>query len=834
MLRRAKFALVCGLICVPCPGAADDAVAALQRRDFVAAEQKLRAELKLHPKDAERLSMLGLALDGQNKLDEAGKVHDEAVALAPNSAGVLGNYGNHLALKGDDPAARAAFEKVLRLDPQDRYSNLQMAHLLLRTRDAEHARGALEFLERLPAAEQEGPEAAVLRLTALDRSGDAAGGQALAEKLLTAVSKDAEQSASIGWTLALDGQYERAETFLTRALALDPANFKMLYNSGVASLYAGHFERARDVLEKAARQKPDSVDALYSLAFTYNALKQPEPTLRTAAAAARLAPNRADVQRLIAVSAGELKANEDSAAAWDKYVLLAPDDDTGRRERGFARVHLRDVDAGIADLEWYLARHPNDPVAHYQMGLALSTNDPTKGMASLDKALELKPDFVAARAARGALYYLQGKPEAAVPDLEAASAAEPSNGLILDRLGQAYRAMDRLNDAVTALRKAAELSPGEPTIQLHLGSALSEAGKEREAEVLIEKYRNTRTSQAPRELMTYLSLTPEQQRADYRKRVEKAVQDAPEDATAQLHYLRLLLEENQMAQAAKTARAMAGLSASAGTLADAGRALLEAQQFGPAKELLAKAAASDATGGVQFELAIAAFRTAGAEEGLRSLDAVPETRRDAGFYFARAQMLDAAGQGGEAIAASAQAIQLSPRRAEFYWQLSVLLSRNGRTDGALSLLDRAEKLFANDPQILLVKATLLEADGKSAEADKVLDGAQKRWPEAAPVWVARGILAHAHQRFDEARKSLETASALGARSPEAYYYLADSTLRSAPKRRKDAEDAIRKAQQMAPDDEAIKALAARIAKGTGEVKSPDPGKLFRTRPPQEW
>src|SRR5207249_1091603 len=291
------------------------------------------------------------------------------------------------------------------------------------------------------------------------------------------------------------------------------------------------------------------------------------------------------VQRLIAVTAGELRANEDSAAAWDRYAALAPNDDTARRERGFARIHLRQFETGMADLEWYIARHPDDAVGHYELGLAQSTSDPTKGLASLDKALELKPDFVAARSARGALNYVQGKPEAAVPDLESAAAGEPANGMILDRLGQAYRALDRLTDAIRVLRRAAELAPGESTIQLHLGSALAEAGQNDEAEVLMDRYRHMRPTQAPRGLMNYLSLSPEQQRADYRARVEKAVHDNPRDANAQLHYLKLSLEESQMDQAAATARVIAGMQPGAAALADAGRALLEARQYSPAKEL---------------------------------------------------------------------------------------------------------------------------------------------------------------------------------------------------------------------------------------------------------
>src|SRR5436190_20270879 len=90
--------------------ALQDAVAALQRGDFPSAERKLRAELKLHPNDAETLSLLGLALDNQKKFPEADAIHRRAIAAAPGSTRAFGNYGNHLLLTGDEIGARDAFQ----------------------------------------------------------------------------------------------------------------------------------------------------------------------------------------------------------------------------------------------------------------------------------------------------------------------------------------------------------------------------------------------------------------------------------------------------------------------------------------------------------------------------------------------------------------------------------------------------------------------------------------------------------------------------------------------------------------------------------------------------
>lgn len=833
-------ALVFGILCLTCVQAADSglarqqAAAALQRGDLASAESALRAALKDHPSDAETLSLLAYTLDIGKRFTEADPFHRRAVALAPRSVPILGRYANHLLMSGDEAGAAKAFQQVVAIDPSDYYANLQLAQMALKVKDAPHAREALRDLDHVPQKQREAPEIAVQRLLALDWSGDKEAADLLFARLSSKTESDAKLSASIGWTLAHAADYDRAETFLTHALAADPSNFQVLYDLGAVACYAGHYERAREVLESAVRQQPENVDVLYSLAFVYSALKQPEPALRLAARAAKLAPKRADVERLVAVTTGELQANDDSAAAWDRYMTLAPNDDTGRRERGFARIHLRQFETGIADLEWYIARHPDDPAGYYELGLAQSTNDPTKGLGSLDRALQLKPDFLEARAARGALHYLQGNAEAAVPDLEAAVAAAPENGLILDRLGEAYRSLDRLNDAVRVLRKAAALAPDEATIQLHLANALAEAGDTNESEVLMDRYRERRPTQAPRDLMRYLSLTPEQQRADYRARVEKAVRDNPGDANAQLHYLKLSLEDGQMEQAAATARVIAAMKAGAAVFADAGRALLAARQYPAANTLLEQAAAADRSAGLELDLSIAAFHTAGTAEGLRLLARVPESRRNADYYLAFGQMLDASGKTGDAVAALDRAILLAPGRSELYWQAMIFQSKDGHTTEALRLLDTAEKALPRDPEFPLLRATLLESAGRTKDAEGLLDLVQRRWPEGAPVWAARGIILAAHGQFDEARRALHNAVSLGAHSPEVWSCLADATLRSAPDRIADAEAAIAEALKLAPDDPGLKAFAGSVRKGDMHAETPDPTRLFRTRPPQEW
>ena len=97
--------------------------------------------------------------------------------------------------------------------------------------------------------------------------------------------------------------------------------------------------------------------------------------------------------------------------------------------------------------------HARDAAGHFQLGMTQGQTDAAKGLAHLDRAIALKPDFAEALSARGALNYQQGKPEAALADLLAAAKLRPRDATNLDRLGQTYLALDRTADAVSTLRR---------------------------------------------------------------------------------------------------------------------------------------------------------------------------------------------------------------------------------------------------------------------------------------------------------------------------------------------------------------------------------------------
>jgi tetratricopeptide (TPR) repeat protein len=450
--------------------------------------------------------------------------------------------------------------------------------------------------------------------------------------------------------------------------------------------------------------------------------------------------------------------------------------------------------------------------------------DVTQAHVHLDRALALDPNYLAARMARGSLYYQEGKPESAVKDLEFAASRQPDDAANLDRLGQTYQALDRTADAVRVLRRAAELAPEDSKTLLHYARALADAGQTGESKVVMDRFRQLGPEQkkiVPAGLVEYLSLSPEQRHADYRARVEKAVRDRPEEPDAQAAYLKSLIEDGNADRVAAATRRLAGLKPGAAVLADAGRALLAANHYALARDLLRQAAAADPRASdVELDLAIATFHATGAATGaiagLALMDRMPDSERSAGYYLARAQMLDASGKIPDAVAALDQALRAAPKQPDLYRQAIRLLAREGRAPEALRRIDEAARALPENREILLLKATTLEFARQFDDAEHLLMDIRNRWPEWSAVWLAHGMILHTHQRYEEARQALETAVELGARSPETYFYLADCQLHSGPARKDAAEAAVLQALKLSPGDPWIQSLAGRIAFARGE------------------
>jgi tetratricopeptide (TPR) repeat protein len=318
--------------------------------------------------------------------------------------------------------------------------------------------------------------------------GDPAGARKTFEQALAVIPNDGYANLQLAILALKEKKGAEALKYLNRLSPQQRSAPDVAIDRVMALELSG--DHAGAIRAEAGLQKTGSADTLYSLAYAWQTLGRPVETLRVLARAAKLAPNRPDIQKSFAASAANLGQYGPALAAWDRYVRLAPTDDSARRERGFAAIHVNQRQAGVAELRWYTARHPEDPDGWYELAIGESSLDPTAGMPDFDRAIQLKPDFAAALSSRGALRYRDGQPEQALPDLERAVKIDPANAIAQYRLGQVYQALDRLKDALVHYRRAAELAPNDYQAQFHLANALAEAGQTAEADRLLERIRN--------------------------------------------------------------------------------------------------------------------------------------------------------------------------------------------------------------------------------------------------------------------------------------------------------------------------------------------------------
>ena len=746
-----------------CADSLEDAIAAFERGDFPSAESTLHSFLQGHPNDSAALGLLGAVLDGEKKYRDAEDVYHRAIRLAPHSATLLNNYANHQLATGDLAGAHATYLKVVALDPSRANANLQLAAMAV---EGKNGAEAIRYLNRLQPTDRAAPQVQILEIRALLLAGRDAEAKVIIERLLSGSNNDPRLSFSLGLALASAAKYEEAETAFSRALENAPTNFDILYNLGLAAFHAHHSERAREVLQTALGQRPQDVDTLYNLAAVNIDLKQRETALQLLAEAARLNPGRADVQLALAQTTSALGYYADSRLAYEKYLKLQPGDEKAQREHAFTVALSLEPREGLEALKTFLHSHPRDATACYEVGLLEARSDPADAAARFDKALTLQPDFMPAQFGRGVLNLLQGNAAAALPDLQRAAERYPDNSTVLDRLGEAYTALNRPTDAVKALRKASEIAPRDSRILMHLSRALAKAGQSDEARATLARFRAV--GPQPGNLIPqagvvdFLSFSPEQQQVRYREEVKRRLDEHPQDADLNARYLKVLIEEGKLDEIHPVVAQLLGTNPPAPLTAEAGHALVEAGQYAAAKPLLEYARnASLSSPATQLDLAIVSFHTSGAEEGLAQLERVPEAQRTGNFYLARAEMLESTGKFDEALTDLHRALSASPSRADLYQEVAGFLGRHGHWNEAIQLLNRAESSLPENPKILLLKAEMLDFAHRSNEAEQVLKQIHNRWPEWAPAYVTYGVLLEKEKRTTEAKAELDTALGLG-------------------------------------------------------------------------
>lgn len=146
----------------------------------------------------------------------------------------------------------------------------------------------------------------------------------------------------------------------------------------------------------------------------------------------------------------------------------------------------KDYPAAADAYQQYLSKRPNDAIAHFQLGYALTAlSRPADAKPEYERAIELNPNMAEAYENLG-LTLAPTDPAAAIEFLKRATELRHGDPHMIWALGVAYEAAGKLPEALEQFRAASEIPGSGPVVQVSLGNALLQTGSVTEAEAAFQ------------------------------------------------------------------------------------------------------------------------------------------------------------------------------------------------------------------------------------------------------------------------------------------------------------------------------------------------------------
>ncbi len=238
------------------------AVALAQTGDVVGGIQRLQEAVALEPHEPRFLANLGAVLQQDGDLEEAESAFRRALALDEDVAVVHSNLSAILFLRGDLADARHHAERAVSLAP-----NLANAHFVL---------GQVALAERaLEPAERSLRTALSLRPSMVEATFELAEVLRFQGRLQESVALNLEALArapnhvpaynSVGLALQEVGNLEKARDYFLQGLERAPDQFVLLSNAAACTAELARYEEAISLNERALKIRPDIAGAWSNL-----------------------------------------------------------------------------------------------------------------------------------------------------------------------------------------------------------------------------------------------------------------------------------------------------------------------------------------------------------------------------------------------------------------------------------------------------------------------------------------------------------------------------------------------------------------------------------------
>lgn len=435
--------------------------ALLAQGNLFQAERHLAGVVQASPDNLEARKRLAEVRLQMNRPEAALALLSPALESGTSDARMEALLGAAQLGAGADPTAITRLEEIVRRNPADRNARLDLAALYIGRGDANRA---YELLQAMPSAKGDTRrEFLLIRSIAESRGRPAA--HAETERLVRDNPEDVELlNLAAGFLLAI-GDVTAAAGALDKALAVQPGHVPSLVGLARARLAQGDLDAAEATYRRALSHDAGSVDARIGLAEISGRRGKPEDAKRWLEEV-RSGDARAIASRLL-LARLYLSGQETAKAA--KVVTEALEAAPGRADvlaaAGALYLDFNQHDQALGYLRRAVDLEPERP----DLWIAMARAQSAQGFApaareSIERALRLDPDSVAAVGLAAMMDVREGKREAGLARAVALRKRRPQDAGAAMLQGDMHAALSQFSEAERAYAEAGRLRQGLPAL----------------------------------------------------------------------------------------------------------------------------------------------------------------------------------------------------------------------------------------------------------------------------------------------------------------------------------------------------------------------------------
>ena len=423
----------------------------------------------------------------ERNLDKASIEARNALQVQPRASEALDLNGRIEELRGNWREAAGSYQAALDIRRDDEQAQEGLGKIYVMAGSGERA---LQTVEPGLQAHPDNADLLAVRGAAehLLKKDDAA--RAEGERAVRLAPRSETAIALLAALYQQTGKLDQALALLSEAVKQAPGSFSLREVLATLSLAAGQKDRAEAQLRKIVELRPDSLPARVRLAQLLSGSGKLDAAQQVLEQAVQRLP-KSDAAK---VALADFVATQRSRAAGEstlrKFIALDPDNYDLRFALGSL---LRRTGAGPDAIVVYRevilrdGTGPQGMAARTSMaGIDLAAGDVRQAQSLIDEVLRRNPRDADGLILRAQIALLHNDPTPAIADLRAVLRDQPQSVPLQRALARAYLAQGNTALAEEALRAAAEVAPGDPTVATELAQFLSRTGRVGEAATLLE------------------------------------------------------------------------------------------------------------------------------------------------------------------------------------------------------------------------------------------------------------------------------------------------------------------------------------------------------------